>query len=349
MARSDLQRFHLAQAIRGSLAPAVRSFFAARGGGPLPEVFSRPTLVWSAGRVLEAAGWLCLGTNLGYYPRDETRQALYELLGSDPILTALSPEDRGRMVANDWAEPLAAGNLEEALEIRLFRDRADEAEALLPALQAGWLLARKHVHDTTSQWFLRMLLLAPDPYWTQHSEEGRVLEAASAGGPESFAAWEYLAEHGHFLDGLLSTLRHLQALATWAASTREPRVDRSEERDSAMDPEPASRLVHAVGKLQRWQLDLSNDRVRSRLDATVDLADEALPKLLLAAGSSIAEAWPEGFRETATQALADWDEISGEATGKTKPPTRGSSGGSKAQSQAAERVVSAEVARAIGA
>jgi hypothetical protein len=347
VATSDLQRFHLGQAIHWSLAPAVRSL-TARRKTPQDDPFSRLTAVWSAGHVLEAAGWLCLGADLGYYPRDETWQALRELLGGDSILTAVSAEDRPLVVTNDWAEPLAAGDLDQALDIRLFGDLHHGARVLLPAFQAGSLLARHYGGDTTSQWFLRMLLLAPDLYWTQHSEDRRLLEAASGGGPESWTAWEHPAENGHFLDCLLSTLRYLQALSTWASSTREPRVDRGEDHDSTTNPEPAERLVHAVGRLQRWRLDLSNDQVRSRLDATIDLADEELPRLLLAAGSSITDAWPNGFREAVTQALADWDEISGEATGDTTDPGRGSTGGSEMAQGTTKQGLDAEVASVVG-
>jgi hypothetical protein len=84
-------------------------------------------------------------------------------------------------------------------------------------------------------------------------------------------------------------------------------------------------LVQSVGKLLRWRLHLSNERVRKRLAAAIDGADELLPELMRSSGYDIKDAWPEGFRAAAQQALGEWDEMSGEST--RKPPKKPEGGG----------------------
>jgi crotonobetainyl-CoA:carnitine CoA-transferase CaiB-like acyl-CoA transferase len=266
------------------------------------------------GSFIEAAGWLCLGSDLGYFLREEAAEALRPFL-SPEVERPISDEERRCIVGSDWAEHLASGSLDQALEIRLFADVQTEARTLQPAFQSAWNLAARLATSEPSNRLLRALLLSDDDDWRREGTDNGAASGAILRESQQF--WKRLAA-GHPFDGLVKTLHHLQILSTWVASTR---VSESRwERPSALETSPQAMaiaerlLVKSVGKLLRWRLDLGNDRVRKRLEGAIDEADELLPELMRSIGYNIEDAWPEGFRAAMLQALAGWGEISGEST-----------------------------------
>lgn len=329
MARSEaaLQAFHLSQALYGLGAPAARALAAAPQKGP-----RRGDGIWAYGRFLEAAGWLCLGSDLGYFPRRETAEVLRSLL-TMKAAQKVPEEARELVVGNDWAELLAAGDIEQAFEVRLFRDEPEEARALQPAFQTAWSFAAGLAASGPADAFQKALLVLDDNRWDDDIRAAaEVLDRALRS--REGAVWRQLAEREHLLDGLIATLHHLQVLAAWAYSTAEPGSSSKglapDERVGGAPAEsPARRLVLAAGKLLRWRLDLAHQQVQRRLDEAVDLAADLLPDLMSVLGSDIEEAWPEGFRGAMENALADWRDITGGAAtrGRPAPTSESGSGG----------------------
>ncbi len=290
--------------------------------------------MWAYGALVEAAGWLCLGSDLGYFPRRGMAEVLRPLFDTNEVRALRS--GRRLVEGSDWAVHLAVGDVDQALEVRPFRDlSAEDAAALQPAFQSAWSFAARLAASAPLNRFLERLLVLHDALW--HLDILGARKLSEAGRTRDPAAWQPLAE-GHPLDGLIATLHHLQVLATWAASTAEAESPGESARPSPEGAEPgpaespARRLVQSAGKLLRWRLDLGNQQVSQRLEQAIDLADRRLPELMTALGYDIEDAWPEGFRAAMAQALADWDRMSGGATrGRPTPPTMTGGGGEAAK------------------
>jgi hypothetical protein len=331
----ELQRFHLGQAMRGLVGPAMRAL-ASSSRRPEGSPPFRRDIVWSLGSLVEAGGFLCLGVDLGYLPRTDTTEALRRLFARPPA-AELAEEERALVVGNAWADHLALGDAKEALAVRAFADLPEETAALLPAFQSAWSFAARLATSAAANRFLRRLLLAGEEAWRAEMDDHGIGSAAVLAGPGDEQAWSRLAA-GHPLDGLLDALRHLEIVSEWAASAqaaarrhgRRPGLRLGDEESAAT---AARILVRSVGRLLRWRLDLANQSVNRRLGRAIDDADGILGELLAAVGGNATDVWPEGFRAAATQALADWEEISGEAT-RIHP---GPGGGSPAQAAAEPR------------
>jgi hypothetical protein len=324
VAKSDLelQRFHLAQAMRGLVAPATRALaYASRRG-----VLGRRDMLWSLGSLIEAGGFLCLGVDLGYLPRTDTADALGRLFARQPA-AELTEEELALIVGNAWAEHLAHGDAGEALAVRGFADLPKETPALLPAFQWAWSFAARLAASAAANRFLRLLLLADDEAWRGEMHDKGIGLLAILMGPSDEQVWRELAAE-HPIDGLLDTLRHLEILSEWAESAnaaarrrgRRPGLRFADEESATT---AARILVRSLGKLLRWRLDLANQLVGRRLGLAIDDADGLLGNLLKAAGGSTTEIWPEGFRAAATKVLADWEEISGGTTRILPKPSGG--------------------------
>ena len=321
----DLQRFHLGQAMRGLVGPAVHALTASRQPEDYPP--PRRDVVWSLGSLVEAGGFLCLGVDLGYFPRADTTNALRRLFARAPAIE-LANEERALVFANAWAEHLSVGDAEEALAVRGFADVPEEAAGLLPAFQSAWSFAARLARSAEADPFLRRLLLAGEEAWRgEMDDQGMEIPVPRRRGDEN--AWRQLAA-GHPLDGLLDALRHLEIISELAASVQaaaRPRGRRHglwlPDEESAVTA--ARMLVRSVGTLLRWRLDLANESVYRRLGGAIEDADAIIAELLRAVHAE--DPWPKGFRAAAAKALADWEEISGQAIRSRPQPGGGGSTG----------------------
>lgn len=333
-------RFRLALTLRWQAGPSEETLEKAR---PALEagVLSEET-TWATASLLEAGGWLCLGAQIGLFPDDATRSALHMLFGRRRRLWRCLPdEERYRLLGNDWAEALAVGNVEQAMAIHSVRQPSGASSQLLPAFQSAELHAQRWNSTRAVSSLLRRLSLADEEAWrafaAAHDSPAEVIRSGER------EQWGKLAGAVHPFDGLILLLNQLQCLSSWAESTvaRGERRGHRELDSEGARGEAARDLVRAVGKLQRWKLDLGDDRLRQRLWDMIGEVESLVPALLEVARAKVEDAWPQGLAAAFEEALSGWDQISGEASGEYSDPSDGGSGGGERQVELQKELVEA--------
>jgi hypothetical protein len=314
---SEAQEARLAEFVRFGVAPASERWRRAQQGPDPAEA------MWALGVLLEAGAWICLGTEIGYFPRSKALAVLERSVGRQPK-QSLVREDRHRIVGNRWTESLFSGNLDEALFVRTFQSE-QEGRRLLSEFDAVLLLAWEREGDEMLQRVLRAFLLDDDVVWEREIQRTARLLAMVASGvddSEGQQAWRACGRgEAWVVDGLVRFLVHLDAVETWAASARSgwgladgrSLTDDEEElgdvdEDSTRPEDVGKVFVRSVGRVLRWRLERGDARVRERLESTTRLLEATT--LMRALIGNEESPWPGGFRNALNETLNRWEQMS---------------------------------------
>jgi hypothetical protein len=314
---SEAQEARLAEFVRFGLGPVHARWHEAQQGASPVEA------MWTLGVLLEAGAWICLGTEVGYFPPNKALSILEMSVGRQAKQVLVSG-DRDRIVGNRWTESLFSGNLEQALSVRSFR-REPQDIRLLSEFGTILLLVWGGEEDLLVHRVLSAFLLDGDAVWDREIQRTAQLLAMVTRGqhdPAGQEAWRACAGGEAWIaDGLIRLLVQLDAIETWAASARsgwgmpaEESLAQDEEalgdvdEDSTRIEDTGRVLVRAAGRVMRWRLEPSDRRVRERLANVASLLDA--PRLMRALTESNESPWPGGFRIALTEALSRWEQMS---------------------------------------